>query len=128
MIELTYGFCSSELSKEIKSRIAPKLDQHAAYELNRLGNPICDRLRAAADFLVTDEDMLEVARWIVDNLPFDRLYYYGADRPIHVSYAVSLARQVTMIQASGKAGRAIPKTMSAKDFLMKRFDAPLDGK
>jgi hypothetical protein len=41
------------------------------------------------DFIVEDEDMLEVARcgvrpalrWV-----FDRLYFYGADRPIHVSY------------------------------------------
>jgi len=34
MIGLTYGFCSHELGKHIKKRVAPKLDQHAAYELN----------------------------------------------------------------------------------------------
>lgn len=29
--------------------------------------------------------MAEVARWIMANLPFDRLYFYGRERPIHVS-------------------------------------------
>jgi hypothetical protein len=86
MIELTYGFCSPELAKHIPGRIAPELDQHAAHELNRKGKPICPRRGAAADFLVRDEDMAEVARWIMNNLSFDRLYFYGADRPIHVSY------------------------------------------
>ncbi|BBL72918.1 hypothetical protein [Methylomagnum ishizawai] len=41
--------------------------------------------KAAVDFLVEDEDMAEVARWIMANLPFDRLYFYGRERPIHVS-------------------------------------------
>jgi hypothetical protein len=65
MIRLTYGFCSPELAREIPGRIDPKLDQHAAHEHNRLGKPICERLGAAADFIVEDEDMLEVAQWIV---------------------------------------------------------------
>jgi hypothetical protein len=30
--------------------------------------------------------MREVAEWIIENLPFDRLYYYGPSRPIHVSF------------------------------------------
>ncbi|MGX2032915.1 DNA phosphorothioation-associated putative methyltransferase [Methylocaldum gracile] len=87
MIELTYGFCSSELAKQIPARIAPELDQHAAHELNRKGRPICPRLGAAADFLVRDEDMAEVARWVMAILPYDRLYYYGPDKPVHVSYS-----------------------------------------
>ncbi|WKJ92195.1 DNA phosphorothioation-associated putative methyltransferase [Methylomonas montana] len=87
MIKLTYGFCSPELSRHINGRIAPKLDQHAAHELNRLGKHVCPRLGAAVDILVEDEDMKEVAQWIIDNLPYDRLYFYGSDRPIHVSYS-----------------------------------------
>jgi len=87
MIKLTYGFASQALTKHIKGRIAPELDQHASHELNRLGRPICSRLGAAVDFLVEDEDMLEVARWVMKNLPFDRLYVYGADRPIHLSFS-----------------------------------------
>jgi hypothetical protein len=50
-----------------------KRDQHAAHELNTRGKPICDRLGAAADFLVPYESMLEVAQWVVENTPLDRL-------------------------------------------------------
>lgn len=86
MIRLTYGFCSHELGKHIKHRVAPKLDQHAAHERNSKGNLICPRLGAAVDFIVDDENMREVADWIAANTPFDRLYFYGENRPVHVSY------------------------------------------
>lgn len=43
----------------------PKRDQHAAHELNRLGHPVCERLGATVDFLIDDENMLDVAQWIV---------------------------------------------------------------
>jgi DNA phosphorothioation-associated putative methyltransferase len=86
MISLTYGFASSALTKHIKGRIAPKLDQHSAYEKNKKNEYICPRLGAAVDFIVEDENMLEVVEWIKDNLVFDRLYFYGVDRPIHISY------------------------------------------
>jgi len=85
-IRLTYGFCSAELGKHIKARVAPELDQHASYELRRNGKPICERGGAACDFIVDDEDMREVADWILGNTKIDRLYYYAPDRPVHVSY------------------------------------------
>jgi hypothetical protein len=81
MIELSYGFCSAELARAIPGRIAPALDQHAGHELNRRNQPICKRLGAACDFLVTDEDMEAVALWVAANTPFDRLYFYGKDGP-----------------------------------------------
>ncbi len=87
MIHLTYGFCSHELGKHIKKRVAPKLDQHAAHERNSKNNLICPRLGAAVDFIVEDENMREVADWIAENTPFDRLYFYGKNRPIHVSFS-----------------------------------------
>lgn len=37
-------------------------------------------------FIVEDENMREVADWISENTPFDRLYFYGEDRLVHVSY------------------------------------------
>lgn len=37
MIRLDYGFCTPGLVREIPARIDPKLDQHAACELNRRG-------------------------------------------------------------------------------------------
>ena len=86
MIKLTYAFCSHDLGKHIKGRVAPKLDQHAAHETNSKKTVICPRLGAAIDFIVEDENMREVADWVAENTPFDRLYFYGEDRPIHVSY------------------------------------------
>ncbi|WP_250537630.1 MULTISPECIES: DNA phosphorothioation-associated putative methyltransferase [unclassified Caballeronia] len=86
-IRITYGFSSPELSKQIRSSIAPKLDQHSSCEHSARGKLLCERGGAACDFIVDDEAMDEVAQWIIDHTPFDRLYYYGADRPIHVSYS-----------------------------------------
>ena len=98
MIKLTYGFCSHRLSKLITGRVAPELDQHAAHELNARGRPICPRLGAAADFLVEHEDMLDVAKWLAANVTFDRLYYYGPNRPIHVSYSRNPKREAFQLR------------------------------
>ena len=111
MIRLTYGFCSPELAREIPGRIDPKLDQHAACEHNRRGKPICPRLGAAADFIVEDEDMEEVARWVASNTRFDRLYVYGPDLPIHVSFGPEHSRAVIRM-VSGPSGRLIPRATS----------------
>jgi hypothetical protein len=110
MIRLTYGFCSPELAREIPGRIDPKLDQHAAHERNRRGKPICERLGAAVDFIVDDEDMLEVARWMAANTPFDRLYFYGPDLPIHVSHGPDHSRQIVEMHPTS-AGRLVPRVV-----------------
>ena len=108
MIDLTYGFCSPILAKNILARIAPEIDQHAAHEKKRGGASICCRLGAAVDFLVQDEDMEEVADWIIANLPFDRLYYYGRDRPIHVSYGPEQSRTSYRMEVT-KSGARLPR-------------------
>lgn len=108
MIRLTYGFCSHDLGKHIKHRVAPKLDQHAAYELNSKNNLICPRLGAAVDFIVEDENMREVADWIAENIPFDRLYFYGNDRPIHVSYGSEQKSEIIDLVLTD-SGRQVPK-------------------
>ena len=41
--------------------------------------------------------MLEVAQWIVAHTPFDRLYFYGDDLPIHVSFGPNHDRQVVLM-------------------------------
>lgn len=108
MVRLTYGFCSLELSKHIPGRIAPKLDQHAAHEKNRNGNYLCERLGAACDFYVDDEDMEEVARWVVNNTQFDRLYIIDGTRPIHVSFSTNRTGQVVRL-IPGPSGRLVPR-------------------
>jgi DNA phosphorothioation-associated putative methyltransferase len=108
MITLTYGMCSPELSKAINGRVAPKLDQHAAHEKNRSGKVICERLGAACDFVVQDEDMEDVALWAFANTPLDRLYFYGKDRPIHISFSQAPAKQfVDMIRTD--LGKQVPR-------------------
>lgn len=108
MIRLTYGFCSQDLAKEIPGRIAPELDQHAGHEHKKSDKPVCERLGAACDFLVEDEDMEEVATWVYENTRVDRVYFYGKDRPIHVSYSDTPARQFVEMVAPAN-GRIIPK-------------------
>jgi DNA phosphorothioation-associated putative methyltransferase len=123
-ISLTYGFCSRELAKHIPGRITPALDQHASHELNPRGKPICNRLGAAVDFIVTDESTLEVAQWIVQNTPFDRLYFYGDHRPLHVSCGPDDKREVVvMIEKAG--GRLVPQVQRADIFLKLSPRSPL---
>jgi DNA phosphorothioation-associated putative methyltransferase len=106
-IKLTYGFASPALTKQIARNIAPKIDQHAACELDRNGRAICTRLGAAVDFLVEFEDMVEVASWISSNCAFDRLYLYGRDRPLHVSIGPQCSRECYLIRTAGD--RRIPR-------------------
>jgi len=115
MIELTYGFSSAKLAKHIPGRIAPKLDQHASHELNRMKNPICSRLGAACDFIVADEDMLEVAQWVVENTPFDRLYFYGKNNPIHISIGPEQKGEIVLMKP-GKL-RLIPSVVKKEKFI-----------
>lgn len=121
MIRLAYGFASPALTRHIAARIAPALDQHAACELNRRGLPVCTRLGAAVDFIVDDEDMLEVAKWIAGELPFDRLYIYGSDRPVHLSYGPEHSRQVIVMMQGEK--RTYPRAMSLEVFQLFQWSA-----
>lgn len=111
MIKLTYGFCSIELAKKIPGRIAPNLDQHAAHERKRNGKFICERLGAACDFLIEDEDMWDVVTWIFENICADRIYFYGADKPIHVSWSPNPIRQITRMNI-GMSGKRVPQTIT----------------
>ena len=108
-IKLTYGFSSLELLKKIPSRISPGNDQHAAHERRRTGRFVCPRLGAACDFKIENADMRWVAEWVYFNTPVDRLYFYGKDRPIHVSYSLSRAHQ--FVEMLRRQDRLIPKVI-----------------
>ncbi|MBP8134145.1 MAG: hypothetical protein KAY13_07730, partial [Zoogloea sp.] len=60
-----------------------------------------------------------VAKWIAEMLPFDRMYVYGPDRPIHLSYGPSHSRQVTVMMQGAK--RLYPKTLKLNDFCCFRW-------
>ena len=68
-------------------QVSPNLDQHMAHEANRNGNYYCSRLGTACDFRVVNLPSDALVEWIVEQgLPFDALYFYGVERPIHISY------------------------------------------
>lgn len=107
-LQITYGFASLELTRHIPGRIAPALDQHAASE-RRSGKRICARRGAAVDVMVpglsSDELLFALAL-----LPCDRVYFYGPDRPIHISWSTEPTRSLVAMRR-GPSGRLIPKQL-----------------
>lgn len=103
--QLTYGFCSTDLKKFLhrtnpetgrkNGRIDPSRDQHMAHERNQRGRYWCDRLGAACDFRILDVASDRVIDWILAaQLPFDSLYFYGCDRPLHLSHGPQQKRAI----------------------------------
>lgn len=119
-IEVTFGFCSHELAKEIKKRpnphIAPELDQHSSHEINSKGTRICKRDGFAIDFKIEGRKSSEIAIWINENLEFDRIYFYGDERPLHVSYAQDPVKQITDMRPVN--GRRVPKIVKDPSLLL----------
>jgi hypothetical protein len=111
-IQITYGFASHALTRLIPGRIDPTRDQHAGHELRPDGAPICPRLGQAVDFWIKGISSGRVAAWIAQRLPFDRIYFYGVGRPLHVSAGPEEKRAViAMLQ--GASGRRVPSLRSA---------------
>ncbi len=112
-IHITYGFVSSELNKYIQKNSSsgtyPSIDQHAASELNLANNHICKRHGLACDFIVNGYEvkMDKVMLFIVNNLSFDKIYFYGSDKPLHVSVGNESKRHLQVMNVSDK-GRRIP--------------------
>ena len=116
--EITYGFASPELLRLVPTRAAPALDQHASCELNRRGKPVCSRLGAAVDFRIASVSSLTVAIWIAESLPFDRIYFYGSELPVHVSIGPENTGSIVAMLA-GPSGRRVPRRVSL-DWLRER--------
>lgn len=122
-IELTFGFCSPTLFKEIPRGTSPKDDQHHAHEIKASGNPFCKRHGAAVDFRAPGEDSIKLATWVAVHLPFDRIYVYGKDRPIHVSYGPDHAQKVTlMVPDQKRPGRLRPTTWNRDTFVFSTWE------
>ncbi|MGG6266664.1 hypothetical protein ACQ4M3_40330 [Leptolyngbya sp. AN03gr2] len=110
--QLTYGFCSKNLKRFLSQkdpetgikngRVDPSRDQHMAHEKNRNGKYYCDRLGAACDFRIVGVESDRLVEWILEQRsPFDSLYFYGSDRPIHVSYGTQHKREVRAFTEKG---------------------------
>ncbi|WP_295899510.1 hypothetical protein [uncultured Vibrio sp.] len=117
-VEVTYGYTSHSLLLWILNNspgdMAPSLDQHASMELNSRGNRICKRDGAACDFYVEgyENRMDEVAKYICTHLAFDRLYFYGKNKPIHISIGPENSRYALIRQPRSDGLRV--NTKSAK--------------
>ncbi|MFQ2517993.1 hypothetical protein ACK32E_19405 [Aeromonas caviae] len=111
---LTFGFCGHRLRRAIQGkpqpRIAPRLDQHAACELNRHGQLICHRQGAAIDLIYPARSSAQIANWLACHTPFDRLYFYGSERPLHLTHGPEQSR--TMTQLIEHQGRRLPRQLS----------------
>lgn len=107
---LTYAFAGRSLTRHIPGRIHPPADQHAGHEVDLRNRLVCPRLGLAVDFFVPGIDSREAARWIVASTAFDRLYFYGADKPLHVSVGPENNRQVVSM-AVGPSGRRVPRVL-----------------
>jgi hypothetical protein len=116
-VSLTYGLSCRELSRHIDKRISPPLDQHASYEVNSKGDLICKRGGAAVDFYSIGHNSLLLAQWVVQNRNFDRLYFYGVDRPIHVSVGPEKSRYIVLMRMSKKPERRTPRKISIENFI-----------
>ena len=114
---ITYCFASHALTRNIKKNICPALDQHAGSELQKNNKFICSRLGQAVDLYYPDIDSRELSAWIVENINFDRMYYYGPDRPIHVSVGPQNSKSLIFMQPQ-PTGRRIPRKISM-DWLKK---------
>ena len=114
-VSITYGFTTLALLKYIKKScpgdMAPELDQHAAFELNSRNNRICKRDGAACDIYVEgyENQMHLIAQYVINELPFDRLYYYGKDRPIHISFGPDHSRYLHVKQRDKNGKRNLGK-------------------
>jgi hypothetical protein len=119
VVILTYGFVGAELIKVVRKRaadggwlpsVSPANDQHAGHELNTRGHRICKHDGMAVDLRVPGVSSEVVAQWVIESLPFDALYLYGADRPFHLSWA-SAPRGMVIHMLPTTGGRLIPKVI-----------------
>lgn len=111
---ITYGFTSFSLKKYIQryspSGTSPDLDQHSAFEKNSVGKQICSRGGAACDLFIKDVSSSDIVRYIVKTLNYDRLYYYGDDRPLHVSIHPTEPLKHLQVMGTSSKGRRYPST------------------
>ena len=65
--------------------------------------------------------MVEVEKWIAFNTPFDRLYLYGDDLPLHVSYGPENSGQIIIMSKLPGQKQLMPKVVKLSDFLDQDF-------
>lgn len=130
---LTYGFCAKGLLTFLRTtnpktgkpfgRIYEKVDQHMGEELNRNGKPYCKHPGIACDFYIKGVSSKDVLAWLLidSNIPYDSIYYYGEDRPIHISYGVKQRKQAYRFTEKNT-----PVRIKAEEFEIKEVKKPVE--
>ena len=114
-LTITHGFTSLALINRVPRGVTRGLDQHCSHEINTRGNRICPRDGASADIYVGGIASGELAGYIYNHLPFDRMYLYGRDCPLHVSYSPQTAASQTVLMLVGAGGKRIPRVVRSSD-------------
>ena len=116
-LKLTYCFASRGLTAQIPDRIAPRSDQHSSYELSSSGQRICKLGGAAVDFWAPGIDTRHLASFVIANVQFDSVYFYGDKRPLHVSWSEAPRRNIIEMRYSEKHTRYFPVKRTELKFL-----------
>ena len=58
-----------------------------------------------------------IAQYVINELPFDRLYFYGSDRPIHITFGSDHKRYLHVKQRDGNGKRNVGKGAIAEKAL-----------
>lgn len=116
-VTLTYAFAGPSLTKHIARGISPPHDQHGGFERGPRGGRVCARGGMACDLIVPGVDSIEVARWIRDALPFDRMYLYGVERPLHLSHSEEPLGSVIAMRPGGRGRVPLDVTRRSWDEL-----------
>jgi len=114
-LTITHGFTSLALINRVPRGVARGLDQHCSHELNTRGSRICQRDGASADIYVEGVASGELARYVHKYLPFDRMYVYGRDCPLHVSYSPQAQERQVVLMLAGAGGKRIPRVVGSSD-------------
>ena len=115
-LTITYGLCSHNLQKHIRKNVSPKLDQHAGSELNSKGNLICPREGFAVDFFIPKKNSRDIVKFILKSCEYDRIYFYGDERPIHLSFNKN-KNKFQIIEFIQLEKTKVPKIISSSRFL-----------
>ena len=117
-LQITYGFCGAELAKKLMVIFPQNSTSTRATKLTLRGNRICER-GGFADFHCLPISSHEVACFITENLTFDRLYFYGEHRPLHVSINEKNLGQIIVMEK--KTLRVVPRKISSEAFQKKEY-------
>ena len=73
-----------------------------------MGKQICSRGGAACDFFVEGVATSDIVRFITQRLNYDRIYYYGNNRPLHVSIHLTEPLRHLQVMCESENGRRYP--------------------